>query len=88
MKKILAIVLVTVFYIVCCWFMDVRKNFIVMSASGKSYSIEYYIIYEVYQFYVEGTYEYSRRVINFDRIYVLLLSLLWFSKKTIFRKTA
>lgn len=81
MKKISFVFIIVFLYILLCLGVDYYKDYVIMHASGRDFSIEHRFLYDTFIFYDEHSkVDYSDSIANIDRIYIMCLAVGVFGK--------
>jgi hypothetical protein len=75
LKKFVVTLVLLLTYLLASWMVDVSSSTIVMNASGRSYNIEYHLLYNKYIFYNENNGESNTEInLKLERIFLLCTS--------------
>jgi len=78
-KKIAVSSIVILAYLFTCWFVDLMNSHTIMSASGRSYTIEHRLFYDRYSFNGANNFAYNELILKLDRIFLLGMSVIFLS---------
>lgn len=75
MKNLISVILLSIIYLSLCWIVDFQIDTLILDSSGRYYNIENSIFYDKIIFYNDNKIDYTNHVIKYDRILVVLISL-------------